>query len=253
MRAEQVVEFKLTRPAIYAAQQAGWTPAAILDLLRRAAGAPLAQNVERSILDWAAAHDRVVIRRDAALLVADGGALLDELAADPRAAALLGERVLPTVALLRPGTAGPDGAMAALDNVLLAAGRLPARTDITRDAPAPLFTFDAAGRVTWTGPLPDLRLLGLLATVARPGPDGAPALDERTVRASAAARRWGPPDVTALLDALAAWHAGPLPGPVTRNIKVWAGFQGRATLRTAVVLTVERPRSSWPTCRPTPP
>jgi hypothetical protein len=241
VRAEQVVEFKLTRPAIYIAQQAGWTPVAILDLLRGASGAPLAQNVERSILDWAAAHDRVVVRRDAALLVADSGALLDELAADPRVAPLLGDRLLPTVALLRPGSAGPDGAVAALDGVLLAAGRLPARTDIARDPPAPQFRFDPAGRVTWTGPLPDLRLLGLLAAVARPGPDGALALDERAVRASAVARRWGPPDVVALLDALAAWHAGPLPDAVTRDIKVWSGFQGRARLRTAVVLTVERP------------
>ena len=96
MRAEQVVEFKLTRGAVYAAQQAGWTAAAILDLLRRPSGAPLAQNVERSILDWAAAHERIVFRRNATLLAAREPALLDRLAADPQTAALLAERLLPT-------------------------------------------------------------------------------------------------------------------------------------------------------------
>ncbi|MDQ2808984.1 MAG: hypothetical protein M3Z04_19075, partial [Chloroflexota bacterium] len=54
-------------------------------------------------------------------------------------------------------------------------------------------------------------------------------------------RRWKPDDVTALLAALAAWHAGSLPPPVTRQIKIWAGFQGRITLRTVTILEVERP------------
>jgi hypothetical protein len=240
VRAEQVVEFKLTRGAVYAAQQAGWTASAILDLLRGASGAPLAQNVERSILDWAAAHERIVFRRNATLLAAREPALLDRLAADPQTAPLLAERLLPTLALVRP-PAGGAVSLAGLDRRLLAAGELPATSDVIHDAPVPAFAFDAAGRVTWKGPLPDLRVLGLLAGLTRPGPDGSLVLDEKTVRATAAARRWKPADVPPLLDALTAWHEGPLPAAVERRIKVWAGYQGRAQLRAVTILTVDRP------------
>jgi hypothetical protein len=240
VRAEQVVEFKLTRGAVYAAQQAGWTASAILDLLREASGAPLAQNVERSILDWAAAHERIVFRRNATLLAAREPALLDRLAADPQTAPLLAERLLPTLALVRP-QAGGAHSLADLDRRLLAAGELPATSDVIRDTPVPSFAFDDAGRVTWKGPLPDLRVLGLLAGLTRPGPDGSLVLDEKTVRATATARRWKPADVPPLLDALAAWHDGPLPAAVERRIKVWAGYQGRAQLRTVTILTVDRP------------
>ncbi|HUS13813.1 MAG TPA: helicase-associated domain-containing protein, partial [Chloroflexia bacterium] len=241
IRAEQAVEFKLTRESVYGAQQAGWTPVAILDLLRRASGGPVAQNVERSILDWAAAHDRVVIHRDVTLLAAREPALLDRLMTDPATAPLLGERLLPTLTLVQAGNGGPAATIAELDGRLLAAGELPATSDLTTDSPRPSFSFDAAGRVTWSGPLPDLRLLGLLAGITRAGAGGTLALDERTLRATAATRRWGPADVTALLDLLAAWHSGPVPEAVVRQIKIWAGYQGRAQLRTVTILTVDRP------------
>ncbi len=241
VRVEQAVEFKLTRESVYSAQQAGWTPLAILDLLRGATGGALAQNVERSILDWAAQHERIVVRRNATLLAARDAALLDRLAADPALASLLGERLLPTLALVRPQDLGSDLTLAQLDSQLVAAGELPARSDLIADAPVPSFQFDDAGGVTWRGPLPDLRLLGLLASVTRPDPNGAPTLDERTTRSTAAVRRWKPADVTGLLAALAAWHAGPLPPAVTRQIKIWTGFQGRAILRTVTILEVERP------------
>ena len=241
VRVEQAVEFKLTRESVYAAQQAGWTPVAILDLLRGATGGALAQNVERSILDWAAQHERIVIRRNATLLATRDAALLDRLTADPQIAPLLGERLLPTLALLRPHDLGSDRALGQVDLHLVAAGELPARSNLISDAPVPSFQFDDAGRVTWRGPLPDLRLLGLLATVTRPDPDGAPLLDGRATRSAALSRRWKPDDVTALLAALAAWHVGPLPPAVTRQIKIWAGFQGRVTLRTVTLLEVERP------------
>jgi hypothetical protein len=241
VRAEQAVEFKLTRESVYAAQQGGWTPVAILDLLRTASAGTLAQNVERSILDWAAAHERIVVRRGAALLAARDAALLDRLTADPTVAPLLGDRLLPTLALLRPGPTGALGSLLELDQKLLALGELPAQSNLVADDPVPAFSFDPAGRVTWRGPLPDLRLLGLLASIARPAADGVLALDERTTRATALARRWKPADVTALLDALAAWHVGPLPLDVARQVKIWAGFQGRARLRTVTILEVERP------------
>jgi hypothetical protein len=124
---------------------------------------------------------------------------------------------------------------------LLAAGELPATSDVIHDAPVPSFAFDDAGRVTWKGPLPDLRVLGLLAGLTRAGTDGGLVLDEKTVRATATARRWQPADVPPLLEALAAWHEGPLPAAVERHIKVWAGYQGRAQLRTVTILTVDRP------------
>src|SRR5206468_3066252 len=94
---------------------------------------------------------------------------------------------------------------------------------------------------TWLTALPDLRPLGLLAGLARPGADGALQLDERAVRATAAARRWQPADVLALLDALAAWHDGPLPDSVVRQVKMWGGYQGRASLDPVTLLRVERP------------
>ncbi|MGI8588763.1 MAG: helicase-associated domain-containing protein [Chloroflexia bacterium] len=241
VRAEQAIEFKLTRESVYDAQQAGWTPLAILDLLRGATGAPLAQNVERSILDWAAAHERVVIRRDATLLAVRLPEILDRLAADPKVAPLLGERLLPTLALVSPGTTGTEQTVVEMSRFLVAAGELPSVSDVGQDKPTPSFAFDAEGGVDWKGALPDLRLLGLLASLTRPGPDGRMLLDERAVRATAVSRHWLPSDVRNLLDELAAWHNGPLPAPVVQKIKMWSGYQGRAMLREVTILTVDRP------------
>ncbi len=240
-RADQVVELKLTRESVYAAQQAGWTASEILALLERATGSRPAQNVTRSISDWAAAHERIVVRRNATLLAAAAPDLLDRLDAAPDVAPLLGERLLPNLALLRPGAAGPAAARRALDRRLLALGELAATSDLGRPGARPLFTFDPAGRVTWRTPVPDLRLLGLLAGLTRPDAAGTLMLDESTVRASAAAQEWRPETVAALLETLAAWHVGSLPDSVTRRVKAWGGYLGQARVRTVTIVEVERP------------
>ncbi len=233
-QADRAIAFQITRESVFAALAAGWTGDQIQHLLSKASATPLPQNVVRSLRDWAAAQEQIVITPGAALLSVTDPALLDALLADPAVGPLLGERLGPTH-ILAPAD-GPG--QAALDAALLARGELPATSDLDREGPAPAFRFDNAGRVTWTTPVPDLRLLGLLAPLAASEADG-------TLRLLDAAPGPSGPrtaeEALALLGRLAAWHRGPLPPAVVARIQGWGGLAGHARVEPARLLVLDRP------------
>ncbi len=79
VRAEYAVEYRLTRESVYAAQRRGRETPEIIAFLERVSGAPLPQNVRRSLEEWGAQHDRIVVRRGVPLLHALDAATLDAL------------------------------------------------------------------------------------------------------------------------------------------------------------------------------
>lgn len=233
-QADRAIAFQITRESVFAALAAGWTGDQIRHLLNEASATPLPQNVVRSLRDWAAAQEQIVITSGAALLNVADPALLDALLADPTVGPLLGERLGPTHALAPADAAGWE----ALDAALLARGELPAASDLDAEGPAPAFQFDDAARVTWATPVPDLRLRGLLAPLTAPDGDG-------TLRLVDPASGAGGPrtaqEALALLERLAAWHRGPLPPAVVARIQGWGGLAGHARVEPARLLVLDRP------------
>lgn len=94
--------YRLTRPALVRGLAAGWTEERIVATLEIGAGAPLPQNVRRTLHDWVREYERVHLHRAATLLEAPDAAQLDTWLAAPPLAAALERRLTPTAALLRP-------------------------------------------------------------------------------------------------------------------------------------------------------
>lgn len=78
------VGYRLTRNSIYRALQNGASIGVICAFLSRITQQPLPQNVERTLEEWGAQHERIIVRRDVLVVQTDAAAQLEALLADPR-------------------------------------------------------------------------------------------------------------------------------------------------------------------------
>ena len=76
------VGYRLTRSSIYRALQKGTSIGVICGFLRQVTQQPLPQNVERTLEEWGAQHERIMVRRNVVVLQTDTTAQLDALLAD---------------------------------------------------------------------------------------------------------------------------------------------------------------------------
>src|SRR5439155_1194995 len=166
VRAEQVVEYHLSRDSVYRAQRAGLDAAAIVGFLERVSTVPLPQNVRRSLEEWGALHERVIVHRGVPLLHAVDAPTLDALYADSRVALLLGRRVAPTAALIAPEH------LVELRDRLLDGDRPPALSEGSKRPAQPAYAVDGAGRINFRQPLPDMTVLQAVQQVADQEVDG---------------------------------------------------------------------------------
>ncbi|MBA3532586.1 MAG: helicase-associated domain-containing protein [Ardenticatenales bacterium] len=219
--ADQAIEFELTRASLYRAQQAGMDAGAVLSQLAELTGSPVPQNVARTLEEWQAAHERVVIRRQVSLLQVGDEGLLAQLLATPES----GLRALSaTMALVEQP--------AAAERTLQAAELAPVQGH-DRSGRGGL-TLSEEGVVQFRHQVPDIYLLGRVQQLA----------EERegqwhlTSQAVERARQ------TLGLEAeaqLAAWRAllfGPEPLWLERRIKAWCHHYGQARLHTGPHLEV---------------
>jgi hypothetical protein len=236
IRAEQVVEYHLTRESVYAAQRSGMETAAIVDFLERVASAPLPQNVRRSLEEWGAQHDRIVVRRSTPLIHTLDEGTLDALYADPELSRLLGRRLAPTVALV------PADHLDTVHDRLIRAGAsgqsaLPALTEGDDAWGTPAIRVDATGRITFQQRLPSIYVRKALRPFADEGTDGTWQLTPKSLRRGAKARL----KAEDMIETLETLHVGPLPEEVPALVRRWAKNWGRGALLDVVLLQVTRP------------
>ncbi|HEU5422941.1 MAG TPA: helicase-associated domain-containing protein, partial [Nitrolancea sp.] len=235
VRAEQAIEYELTRDSIYRGQQSGLDIAEIIAFLERVSTVELPRNVRRTLAEWGAQHERVTLRRGVGLLHAVDAATLDALYADPELGPLLGRRAAPDVALV------PAANLHTLVPRLLAAGQLPALSEGDDLAPRPVFTIDPEGRVTFRQRLPSIQVLRVLRPLtdgpSQPGQGDTPRLTRESLRRAARSGQ----SAEAIIDSLARFHDGPLPEEVVAFVKRWAKDWGKGALVEAVLLQLERP------------
>ncbi len=81
---ESVVTYRITRDSIYPALQSGDTIGAILAFLRQVTDQPVPQNVERTLEEWSALHERILVHRDVFILQTDAPEKLSNLLEDTR-------------------------------------------------------------------------------------------------------------------------------------------------------------------------
>jgi XPB/Ssl2-like helicase family protein len=150
VRLEHIAQYRLTKASITRAIQMGLHAATIQQILERAAGGPIPQNVQYSLAEWERQARRVELWRSVTLLEVDDAALLDALFTDSKTRPLFGRRLAPLFAevfsdqllavqeILWQKDYLPAIVSAPLYDSLLEGGRLPTRESQWRLLPGGL-------------------------------------------------------------------------------------------------------------------
>ncbi len=227
LSAERAVEYQLSRASVYAGQQAGWDVDRIKAFLRAQTGVDLPGNVARTLDEWQAQHQRIVLR-PAVTLVHGPAELLSALAAVPALAAQVAGRPAPEV--LRLASAA---GIAPVVEAVGAQGSLPVVTTQPAVPPNAVLA-DEAGHVRLLTRRPNLYLHGRLAAFADPAGETAYHISAASISRAARAGL-GAAEVE---QQLAGIHRGPLPAALVRRLRAWAKHYGDAAAESVVLLQV---------------
>lgn len=230
VRLEQAGEYRLSRESFIRAQRAGWGAADAVQFLQEVSSVPVPQNVRRSLEEWGAEQERVVIRRGVALLHAVDDATLDALFADPALAPLLGRRATPTAAIVTPAN------LELLQRSLLERGQIAAISEGPDEVPHPVFRIDADGRIALQDPVPSI----FVRHAVQPFVEGEPPSSMRVTPASLRRAARGGMLADQVLAVLTSYALPPLPSEVTALVQRWAKDWGRSALVGATVLQVDQ-------------
>jgi hypothetical protein len=221
-RTGSVQTFRITRNSLYQAQESGITPAQIVDFFRRHNQGEVPANVLRSIGDWSAQRESLVIRSGVILLAFPDAAARDAyLAGNPGSAC--GERF---VTLPEKGRVKPH-----LPKALV--------SDHERGQFRRTLAVDEYGQIHTSEPY-DLLQLARLRRIARPTASGWEITAE-TIRRAAAAGVKGNQTFRWLDQHL----REPMPDLLAYAIEAWQGKPVRLEFADAVLLHVPDEQEFW--------
>ncbi len=236
VRAEQVVEYYLTRAAMYDAQRSGMEVGDVIGFLERVGSTPLPQNVRRSLEEWGAGHQRVMVHPGVAALQAGDERVLDGLCADPEVAPLLGRRVSGTVVLV------PIANLDTMRQKLVTntAHPMPALTEGNDALQGACLRIDGDGRVTLLQPVPSVYVRAALRPFADEATDGSVRITPASLRRAVdTARDHSSGSAEEIIGTLERLHDGPLPEEVRALVRRWAKEWGRGAISQVAMLQVE--------------
>jgi hypothetical protein len=228
LSAERAVEYRLTRASVYAGQQAGWEVPRIKTFLQAQTQMALPGNVERTLDEWQAQHERIILRTGVTL--AHGPAeLFDALLAGPHAQGLIASRPAPEVVTLK--TPLPAFVEAAAELGVLPLINQP--TAPVQDS----IEADETGRLRLLAARPSLYLHGRLAAFADRAGDSTYQISAESVTRAVRAGMTAPE----ALKQLEQLHRGPLPAGLAQRVKAWAHHYGDGALEELVLLQIDHP------------
>lgn len=238
VRAEHAVEYHLSKESVYEAQNRGIETADILAFLDRVSSSPVPQNVRRSLEEWGAQHERIVVRRSSLVQVEDP-ATLDALFADPVLQPLLGRRVAPTVA-----TARQEHVSTIYSHLIKRSGAqdhpVPALSEGDDSWPHPVLTIDPQGHIQFRQRIPSMYIRHALQPFTEDGPDGTVRITANTLKEAARRKSNGAALQAAdIIATLERYHVGPVPEETVAMIRRLAKDWGRGSLSKVTLLQVE--------------
>lgn len=221
-----VFEYSLTRDSVYQAEKVDFPVNAVIDFLQEISGAPLPQNVLRSLQEWGAHHERIVFRTNVNLLQTADAATLERLLTDPAISPQLARGIAPTVALVA------DNSQDKLLGALFSQNILPAFSAADPSQTDNDVIVQPDGIVTPVHGVPNLFLTGRLARIAEQDEQGGWRITPETVRRQGHGRE----ATQAVLNELGRLHRGALPTAVVVNVKRWGGYYGRVAVGAVTLL-----------------
>lgn len=225
LKAERAVEYEITRDSVYRAQQAGQSVSEMIGWLETTTGAPLPQNIARSLLEWQGAFERIIVRPRVGWVQTATPELADALLAQPGLRDAIVKRIGPTAVLLHADKVDQ------VERLLLAADELPARTTRPEDARRASITVAADGCISFVHAAPSLYVYGHLHPFADHSPAGWQVTAESVRRASGAGQ-----GATAIIAALETLALGGVPDALQAHIKAWGEYYGDANVQTVTLM-----------------
>ena len=224
LNAERAIEYELGQASVYRAQLEGQSVAEIKGWLEQVTGAALPQNVSRSLDEWGAAFERIVVRPQVGWVEAGSPELADALAGDPAVAPALIRRISPTGFLVRPDQ------VAAVEHALFGRDEIPARYS-TPSLAAGTVRFEPGGAIRPVLPVPNLFVRAELSPFA--DWDGTV---WRVTSSSVARAQLHGIDAGAVLETLRAAAGAALPEGLEAQIKAWSRHYGSASMQTLTIV-----------------
>ncbi|OGO42990.1 MAG: hypothetical protein A2Z04_07660 [Chloroflexi bacterium RBG_16_57_9] len=224
---DRAVEYQINRQSIYRAHKAGMEVRAILDYLEREAHTDIPQNVRRTLEEWSAEQDRIVIRRRVDIVQTADPGLLESLMEDPRTASFFARRSGPSIAVLP----SKKGSVRALRETLEGQGYLPAGGD---HRVAGSIQVQPDGCIHFVHPTPSFYVLQRLAPFAE-CKNGDWRLTPASIKQAVAQGH----TVETILAVLRECQHGPLPPTIETVVKAWGKYYGEVTLEQVTLLRVQ--------------
>jgi len=215
-----VFEYQLKRESVYRAQQQGTPVDTIVNFLETESGAPLPQNVRRSLQEWGSHHDRIVFRTGVTLLQTGDAATLEQLLGDAALAPHVARSLMPELALVAKGHED------ALVQDLLARGKLPTLVDDNSGRTDKDVIVHADGTLVPIHRVPSIFLVARLVRIAEQDAEGRWRLTPASVARAGGDRA----RVQALLAEVGLLHRGVLPEALVADIKRWGSYYGQAAI-----------------------
>ena len=228
-----VFEYHLSRESVYQGKQAGLHIDEVITFLQTASGAPLPQNLARSLQEWGAHHERIVFRSGVSLLQVADAATLDRLLAETPIREQVARVLAPGVALVRKGAEQP------LLRTLLTQDLLPTLSSDQPTAVDHSVQIDQSGLIKPIHAVPSLYLRGRLVRFAEADEQGYWRLTPATVKRAGGNRK----KVLALLEELAKLQRGELPTKIVTLVKQWGAYYGEAGAASVTLLEFRDPQA----------
>lgn len=224
---ESVITYRITRDDAYEAFRRDETVAAILGYLTEATDQPVPQNIIRSLEEWYAQFERIVIHRNVCIFQADSSERLEALLDDPTLSQFL-QRISADLAWMRPDDS--QRVEARLQELEI----LPAQARQPKD--------DLQDSLRWhreelepRSPTPSIYVTGYLQRVAEPHNDRWRITPESTKRAADLGLEI--PDIQATLEEMT---GSQLPDLWDKRLKAWGNHFGDAKIGDVRLLRLDQ-------------
>ena len=224
---KHVITYELTRLSVYRGQKQGWQVPRIAQWLAQNSSQPLPQNVQRTLDEWDALHNRIVIHTHTTLVET----------ADSDTAQQIKEH-LPNGRFPADTIAITPATGKKIATQLRNTGWLPIITHAKQTTAPNNVQIDQNGRITFLHPTPSIYAKGIIYPLSSETGDGR-ILTETQIKAAISDGE----TYEKIERDLASIHLGPLPKPLLNTLKAWCKYYGDARQESLILIEFENAKN----------
>lgn len=225
LNAERAIEYELSRDSVYRALLAGQTTREIGAWLEQITGAPLPQNIARSLEEWQTAFEQITVWQAVGWVEAASPEVIEQLLRSPELKEAIVKRVTPTGLMVR------SDKISAIEKALVAAGELPLRLARGDEVRPGAVVVKSDGEIKPVRPVTDFYTRAVLTQFAERSGEGWRITPTAVARAASRGM-----DAAAILERLSSLTHEAIPDALQMQIKSWSKHYGTARISTLTLV-----------------